>query len=113
MAFDVTKYTKSRWIKAAEDVPAEGLTLTVRQAREHTFQDGMTKPFLSFLESPQDLVLNKTRCIRMVELFGADPTRWKNQRVRLTTQPTHVGPTIIIDPVGVPSQPSSVVYENG
>ena len=112
MAFDVSKYTKSRWLKAAEDIPSEGLAVTVKFAKEEDFSDGSTKPVLAFLETPQMLVLNKTRCKRMVQLFGPDPTRWENQRIRLTTQPTHVGPTAVIDPLTASPQQASVVYEH-
>lgn len=95
---DMSKYTKSKWLKA-EDVEAEpDQVLTIQKCYEHEFErDNTTKPVIEFLEIDQALTLNKTRVTALIDAFGPDGSKWVGKRVKLSTVPTSMGASVAIE----------------
>jgi hypothetical protein len=98
MSFDASKYTQSKWLHGADLAAGQVLTLTIKEANEHTFSDGSKRPVVSFLEIEQNLALNKTQTSALIALFGANAGGWQLQRIELMAVPSnYVGkPTIIV-----------------
>ena len=98
MSFDASKYTKSKWLHGSDLTAGQVLTLTIRDASEHTFDDGSKRPVVSFLEVEQQLALNKTQTSALIALFGANAGGWQLQRVDLMAVPSNYAgkPTIVI-----------------
>jgi hypothetical protein len=87
--FDVSKYTKSKWLRGSDLKPGRPVTVTIAKAYEHHFEEsGETKPVLAFADFPQNLVLNKTRVLALIEAFGEDVRLWAGQRVNLMAVPS-------------------------
>ena len=84
MSFDASKYTQSKWLHGSDLPPGQAIELTISGAKEHTFDDGTTRPIIEFLETEQALALNKTQTGSLIGLFGANADAWKGQRVTLT-----------------------------
>lgn len=83
MSFDASQYVQSPWLHGS-DLPTEGPTVfTIKAAREHTFDDGTRKPVISFYETAQELVCNRTQTKTLIGLFGANAAGWLNQRISL------------------------------
>lgn len=108
MSFDASKYTKSKWLHGADLAAGQVLTLTIREASEHTFDDGSKRPVVSFLEIEQMLALNKTQTSALIALFGANAGGWQLQRVELMSVPSNYAgkPTIIVRAAAAPSMPT-------
>ena len=88
MAFDPTKYTKSKFVKGS-DLPKRLTTVTIAKVYEHTFdQSGETKPALDFSDFDQSMALNKTQIATLIDLFGTDVRAWAGQRINLQPVPT-------------------------
>lgn len=98
MSFDASKYTQSKWLHGADLAQGQVLTLTIKEATEHAFDDGSKRPVLSFLEIEQQLALNKTQTATLIGLFGANAGGWTAQRVDLVAVPSNYAgkPTILI-----------------
>lgn len=93
---DMGKFVQSKWLKS-DDVSGLG-TLTIQRAYPHEFdQSNETKPVVEFLELDQALVLNKTRTRAMIAAFGANSDGWKGKRVKLSTTPTSMGASIVVE----------------
>jgi len=93
---DMSKYTKSKWMKATDVDPNQ--VLTVQKVYEHEFdRDKSQKPVAEFLEIDQALVLNRTRIESLINAFGGDGTKWAGKRVKLSTAPTSMGDTIVVE----------------
>jgi len=78
---DIQSAFPSRYMKAA-DLP-QPKTLTIRGVEIERMQDGTQKPAVSFHESEQLFILNKTNANALEALFGRDTNFWANQRVNL------------------------------
>jgi hypothetical protein len=98
MSFDASKYTQSKWLHGADLAQGQVLTLTIKEATEHAFDDGSKRPVVSFLEIEQQLALNKTQTATLIALFGANAGGWTAQRVDLVAVPSNYAgkPTILI-----------------
>lgn len=77
---------KSDYLKA-EDIPEEGMVLTISGVEIKELGQGKdkeTKPVLSFKEIEKSLVCNKTNCNTVHKLTGSDDTDdWVGHKVRL------------------------------
>ena len=99
MNFDMSKYTRSKWLKGSDLPTGRATPDTIQRAYEHTFeQAGETKPVLEFLDLDQHLVLNKSQVTALINLFGPDARLWANQRVNLMPVPSSYQgkPTVLI-----------------
>lgn len=98
MSFDASKYTQSKWLHGADLAQGQVLTLTIKEATEHAFDDGSKRPVVSFLELEQLLALNKTQTATLIALFGANAGGWAGQRIDLVAVPSNYAgkPTILI-----------------
>lgn len=99
MSLDVTKYTKSKFLKASDLDLGRPTQATVKRVYEHTFeQENETKVVIEFREFDQHLVLNKTQIMTLVGMFGAQTGTWQGQRLNLTAVPSNYQgkPTILI-----------------
>lgn len=113
MSFDASKYTKSKWLHGT-DLPPAGVALTIQSVREHNFDDGTTRPAISFYETKQELSLNKNQTTTMIELFGSNAGAWVNQRIEMIPIPSQFAgkPSIAIraaaaPAAGAPVQPAA------
>ena len=109
MSFDASKYTQSKWLHGSDLPPGQAIELTISGAKEHTFDDGTTRPVIEFLETEQALALNKTQVGSLIGLFGANADAWKGQRVTLTPVPLPAfqgKPTVVIGRAAPPQPPT-------
>jgi hypothetical protein len=78
----------SNYLKA-DDVPEEGLVVTIKGcelAELGQGKDKETKPVLAFKELEKGLVCNKTNCATIHKLTGSDNTDdWVGHKIRLIT----------------------------
>lgn len=89
-SFDPTKYTKSKWLKGSDLQLGRAMAVTIAKAWEQYFeQTAENKVALAFDELDQQMALNKTQVMTMIELFGADPRAWVGQRVNLLAIPSN------------------------
>jgi len=98
MSFDASKYTKSKWLHGSDLPLGQVVTLTIKEATEHAFDDGTTRPVIRFYELDQALALNKTQTSTLIGLFGTNAGDWIAQRVELMATPSNYAgkPTILI-----------------
>ena len=66
----------------AADLP-QPKTLTIRGVEVERMQDGTQKPAVSFHESEQLFILNKTNANALEAMYGRDTNFWSNQRITL------------------------------
>ena len=121
MAFDTGKYARSPFLKGDDLEEGEKVVVTIKDAREIEFPDGKTVPALDFLELDQALTLNKTRILKLIDLFGEDTEDWLNQRIALYAVPVQYnGKSVMSVAVGKaparavkgkPTLDDDVVYE--
>ena len=78
---DIRSAFPSKYMKAA-DLP-EPQTFTIRTVSMERMLDGTQKPAISFHETEQMFVLNKTNASRCEAMFGSDTNTWANQRLEL------------------------------
>jgi hypothetical protein len=78
----------SKYLKA-DDIPEEGLVLTISGVEMEELGQGRdkeTKPVLSFKEEEKGMVCNKTNCNTIHKLSGSDDTDdWVGHKIRLIT----------------------------
>jgi hypothetical protein len=99
MNFDMSKYTRSKWLKGSDLPLGRATPATIKRVYENTFeQTGETKPVIEFLDLDQHLVLNKSQVMALINLFGTDAHLWANQRITLMPVPSNYQgkPTIMI-----------------
>ena len=108
MSFDASRYAVGKFLHGS-DIPAgQTLTLTIREAFEHQFDDGSKRPALRFLEIEQIMTLNKSQVVAMIQAFGPNAGAWVSQRIELMSVPSNFQgkPTILIRAATAPSMPT-------
>lgn len=82
----------SAWMKKDLYKPGEGEVLTIRDVRDHRFQnnDGTSenKLVIDWKEERPSLTLNKTNFNWLVSTFGGDDDKWVRQKVYVWHDPT-------------------------
>ena len=108
---DMSKYTKSKWMKSEDVDPNQ--VLTIQKCYEHEFErDQTVKPILEFLEIDPALPLNKTRTTALIDVFGMNGEAWVGKRVKLSTAPTSLGDMIVIESAEAePTEEAEVSFE--
>lgn len=98
MSFDASQYVKSKWLHGSDLQLGQVVTLTIKEATEHAFDDGSKRPVIRFYELDQSLALNKTQTASLIGLFGTNAGDWIAQRVELMATPSNYAgkPTILI-----------------
>ena len=98
MSFDASQYVKSKWLHGSDLPLGQVVTLTIKEATEHTFDDGSKRPVIRFYELDQSLALNKTQTASLIALFGTNAGDWIAQRVELMATPSNYAgkPTVLI-----------------
>lgn len=98
MSFDASQYVKSKWLHGSDLPLGQVVTLTIKEATEHAFDDGSKRPVIRFYELDQSLALNKTQTASLIGLFGTNAGDWIAQRVELMATPSNYAgkPTILI-----------------
>lgn len=66
----------------AEDIPQDGLVLTVRGVESRVFDD-KAKLFLAFEETGKTLALNQTRLAVMRGTLGDETDEWIGKQIKL------------------------------
>lgn len=103
MPIELNRYTRGRWMKAA-DLDGQTPTLTISRVAENTFEQNETKVVLAFRETEQGLVLNKTRLVALMSAFGPNTDAWVGRRVQLGSAPTFNGKaTVLLTPIMTPA----------
>ncbi len=77
----------SKYLKA-DDLPDEGIIVTIRSIDEEKMTDGQMKHVLYFDEVEKGLVLNKTNATIISKLYEDDTDGWEDERV--TLYPTYI-----------------------
>ncbi len=67
----------------ADDIPEEGIIVTVRSVEIDKMRDGTAKPVLYFDEIEKGLVCNKTNANTIGKMYGDDTDNWEDERVTL------------------------------
>lgn len=92
MAVNLSKYTKSRWLRGNDleaDYDGEAIVVTIKTVTEETFeQTGETKPVVQFLELDQALICNKTQVGKLIDLFGDDAAGMVGKQITLQAAPS-------------------------
>ncbi len=96
--FDVSKFVRSKYLKASDLDRRKPLRVTVQGVDEREFPEQGTKVVLSFLEIDQGMILNVTQVRTMIALFGVQAGIWRGQRLNLTQVASNYQgkPTILI-----------------
>jgi hypothetical protein len=91
MGLDMSKYTGSQYLKAA-DLDGEEHVVTISGAKVATMPDGKQKVVLSTKEFRKGIVLNTTNINTLAEIFGtSDSNKIINKKVCLYTEPVTFG----------------------
>jgi hypothetical protein len=83
---DMTKYVKSKFLKATEYQLGTRLKYRIERRDEVDFDAG-PKPSLFFRNEERPLLLNQTQVGSLMELFGKDDEEWIGKKVELQVIP--------------------------
>lgn len=72
----------SRYLKA-DDLPEEGIIVTIRSVELEKMTDGKDKPVIYFDEIEKGLVCNKTNANTIGKMYGDDTDQWEDERVTI------------------------------
>jgi len=67
----------------ADDVKDKPMVLTISSVEITTFDDGTSKPAVSFEGQDKRLMLNKTNASTIAESYGDDTDAWIGKRIQL------------------------------
>ncbi len=96
--FNASDFVKSKYLKGGELDKRKPMRVTIQDVNQQEFPEQGQKLVLKFLETDQELILNKTQTRDLIEMFGAQTGAWRGKRVNLMqVASTYQGkPTILI-----------------
>jgi DNA/RNA endonuclease YhcR with UshA esterase domain len=95
---DASQFVKSKYIKGSDLNTRRPTRVTIQDVDQQEFPEQGQKLILKFLETDQQLILNKTQTTTLIELFGPQTGTWRGKRVNLMqVSSSYQGrPTILI-----------------
>lgn len=79
---DMNSAFPSEYLRAC-DLQGKDFTLKMRSVSMAEMQDGERKPVVYFEGADKGLILNKTNCNAIIDLYGSDSDKWIGQEVIL------------------------------
>ena len=79
----ISEMFPSNYLKAADMKDKGPIKLTIASVTLETMPDGATKPVATFRGTDKKLVMNKTNCNLVSELYGDDTNDWIGKELEL------------------------------
>lgn len=93
---NIMKAFPSKYLKSADLNGETVLTMTNVAMEELEGQHGTEeKPVVSFAETEQSLVLNKTNAVTIMELYGPETRTWDGKQIVLYPTRVQFGPKMV------------------
>ncbi len=67
----------------AEDIPNDGMVVTIHHVEEEKMRDGKAKPIIYFEEVEKGMVCNVTNWKTIEGLYGEESDEWNDERIML------------------------------
>ena len=81
---DILEVFPSKYVKGSDfEVPVQ---FTITGVSMEALQDGTSKPTVSFAETTQQFILNKTNSLTLASFLGGETTSWPGNKIELYSE---------------------------